>query len=362
MFLKNHREKPSALLMNFASFALAIIFLCGAANITDAQTNKSTYLDFTGDGKTDWAVIRTPRTPDQNYRWKILANQPISAQNPPFIRIFDYGLISDRLLPGDYIGDRKTEATVWRPSEQSIFYVAQFPTGTNGITLNRAVPWGIGGIGRDSSYPQGDYDGDGKMDYTVVRYSAIGVTWYILSSSTSTWRSVDFGFPSGSTLPGADFTGDGRDELVFTSDVNGNLIYYIGDAVTGALVFAGPWGKSSSFIDNNLPPADYTGDGKADLVAVRKNLNRMVWYILDPITNKYTATEFGFGQATAGARPDFPVQGDYDGDGRFDIAVYRYSNQTFYVLKSSDGNLIAQPWGDDGDLPLSIGFIAFFID
>ncbi len=121
IFLKNHRENSSALLMNFASFALAIIFLCGAANITNAQTNKSTYLDFTGDGKTDWAVIRIPRTPDQNYRWKILANQPISAQNPPFIRIFDYGLISDRLLPGDYIGDRKTEATVWRPVSKAYF-------------------------------------------------------------------------------------------------------------------------------------------------------------------------------------------------------------------------------------------------
>ena len=347
MFLKNHRENPPALLMIFAVFGLAITVLCGAAKITNAQTNKSTYLDFTGDGKTDWAVVTN--TSDRHYRWKILANQPISAQNPPFIRIFDYGLISDFLIPGDYTGDRKTEPTIWRPGQQGIFYVAQFPSGTGGITLDRAVPWGT----VDDGPVPGDYDGDGKLDYTVVRRSAIGLTWYILNSRTFTWRSVVFGFPGGDTFPGADFTGDGRDELVFTANVNGNFTYYIGDAVTGALVLVGPWGNGGNGIANNLPPADYTGDGKADLVAVRRNGSRMVWYILDPMTNNYTATEFGYGLGRAeGGTADIPVQGDYDGDGRFDIAVFRPSNHTFYVLKSSDGGLIVQPWGDNGDIAI----------
>ncbi len=349
MFFKNYRKNPPALLlMILAVFGLAIIVLCGAAN-TDAQTNKSTYLDFTGDGKTDWAVITN--TPDRHYRWKILANQPITAGNPPFIRIFDYGFISDFLIPGDYTGDRKAEPTVWRSDQQGIFYVAQFPTGANGITLDRAVQWGTVG---DGSVP-GDYDGDGKLDYTVVRRSTTGLTWFILNSRTFTWRSVAFGFPDGNTFPGADFTGDGRDELVFTANVNGNLTYYIGDAVTGALVFAGSWGVSDRFRHTKLPPADYTGDGKADLVAVQNNSSQLVWYILDPTTNKYTATEFGL--VRTGASSDIPVQGDYDGDGRFDIAVYRPSNHTFYVLKSSDGGLIAQTWGDNGDNPIIYGLI-----
>jgi hypothetical protein len=187
------------------------------------------------------------------------------------------------------------------------------------------------------------------------------LTWYILNSRTYTWRSVAFGFSGGRTLPGADFTGDGRDELVFTANVNGNFTYYIGDAVTGALVLVGPWGVSDDFRQTKLPPADYTGDGKADLVAVENLGSRLIWYILDPTTNRYTATEFGYGRARVeGGIADQPVRGDYDGDGRFDIAVYRYSNHTFYVLKSSDGGLIVQPWGDEGDTPLIFGFFAIF--
>ncbi len=359
MFLKNQKENTFAPLTLFSVFGLTIIVLW-AANAAVAQTNKSTYLDFTGDGKTDWVTISAlPNTRGQPFRWKVLGNPASPVPNAAFIRIFDYGRIGDIILAGDYIGDRKTDLTVWRPSLQSIFYSAQFPIGTGGIVIDRAVPWGTQ---TDGSFAQGDYDGDGKLDYTVRRRSADGIfTWYILSSGTNVVRAVNFGFSGVGTSPGADFTGDGRDELVVTANVNGGLTYYIGDAVTGELVLIRQWGFSNSFIDHSFPPADYTGDGKADLVAVRQNVNPMVWYILDPATNTSTATQFGFGQRQGGSR-DQPIRGDYDGDGRQDIAVYRGNNHTFYVLRSSDGGITAQPWGEGGDSALSIPYFVFIID
>ena len=57
----------------------------------------------------------------------------------------------------------------------------------------------------------------------------------------------------------------------------------------------------------------------------------MIWYILDPTTNTSTATRFGFGLVNSGDRPDQPIKGDYDGDGRQDIAVYRGIN--LYILR-----------------------------
>ena len=60
-------------------------------------------------------------------------------------------------------------------------------------------------------------------------------------------------------------------------------------------------------------------------------------------------------QVERGAFNDVPVPGDYDGDGKMDIAVWRPGDGVWYIISSKDGSIIYQQWGSDSlnDEPIS---------
>lgn len=341
MILKKYKNNLRPL---FTLLALATV-LFGGANLAGAQVERGKLFDFTGSGRTSFVTLQANRGP---ITWTIAGNPQDPRPNQAFIRQFIYGnSLLDIPVPENYTGDTKAEPTVWR-DENGTYYVAQSPVGTAGITVERAVQWGAKD---DDPTAMGDYDGDGRADYTVVRETGNVFVWYIMSSSTNTMRAIPFGstsagLPTGSfvdVFPGADFTGDGRDELVFVSvpPDQQTTTFSIGDAVTGAGVLTRNFGAFIS--DVIVPPDDYTGDGRADLVTVRQtDGSPAIWFILNVATNTFTSTRFGI--ANPGFDPAFtstdnPVRGDYDGDGRHDVAVFRQSNQTFYWINSGSSTL-----------------------
>jgi hypothetical protein len=92
---------------------------------------------------------------------------------------------------------------------------------------------------------------------------------------------------------------------------------------------------------------DYDGDGKTDIDLYRPSTGN--WYIKQSGANYTTALIQSFGAAT-----DVPVSGDYDGDGKADFALYRPSTGTWYVLKSSTNftTALIQAWGLSTDVPV----------
>jgi hypothetical protein len=57
--------------------------------------------------------------------------------------------------------------------------------------------------------------------------------------------------------------------------------------------------------------------------------------------------EIAWQQAT-----DIAVQGDYDADGKTDIAVWRDATGYWFIQKSSTNTLRQEQWGMSGDIPV----------
>ena len=91
--------------------------------------------------------------------------------------------------------------------------------------------------------------------------------WFILRSQTNTFNAVHFGLNTDLILPGADYNGDGRDEVtVVRTDLEqtGRSIYFAGDS-NSARSSRLTLGSSA---DINVI-GDYLGDRRADFAVMR---------------------------------------------------------------------------------------------
>jgi hypothetical protein len=103
-----------------------------------------------------------------------------------------------------------------------------------------------------------------------------------------------------------------------------------------------------SVVQSGTPvTGNFDRDGKTDLALYRASTGS--WHIRNSSTNYATGAAYQWGLSS-----DLPVPGDYDGDGLSDLAVYRPSTGTWYILQSSTNytNFFARQWGSPTDLPV----------
>lgn len=309
----------------------------GSAYIFNTLPATRTPFDFDGDGKTDVSVFRP-----SNGAWYLLRSSDNAFQAATF------GLGSDLIVPADFDGDGKTDIGVFRPSNGVWYWM------NSSNNIFRGVQLGMNG---DIPVPA-DFDGDGQADVTVFRPS--NGTWYRINSLTNALQTIQFGMSGDIPVP-ADFDGDNRADLNVFRPSNGS--WYRLNSINNGFV-ATQFGMSG-----DLPvPADFDGDGRVDVNVFRPSNG--TWYRInsspgcaiistsranvDSTKNQalpgcFVATQFG-------SSGDRPAVGDFNGDGRADISVFRPSNGTWYRLNSPSLSFTAVQFGMNGDLAIPAAF------
>ena len=314
-----------------------------AANLTLTAAGPATAsapVDFNGDGKTDYSVVRnTGGGPSGEVTWYACTN---GQAEPACWNFFVWGLASDFFVPEDYDGDNKTDIAVWRPGAATVaaFYIFQSQTSTLRIEY-------FGQSGDDPSVV-GDYDGDNKADVAVFRNGinpGDQSVWYYRTSQSGPVSFVPWGSTGDFPAPG-DYDGDGKNDFVIQRNDGGGQARFWRQFATGGtdtINFGTP--------TDLIVPGDYDGDGKTDVAVARGVGGNISWFVVPSSTGVISAAPYAvFGTSST----DYVVQGDYDGDGKTDVAIWRPnvdSTQNFFYTLGSTAGLGRFEWGATGDYP-----------
>jgi hypothetical protein len=137
-----------------------------------------------------------------------------------------------------------------------------------------------------------------------------------------------------------DFDGDGKTDWAvtrpeFPTGDGGGMYWHI---LNGAGYTGLQWGASASDIQT---PGDFDGDGKADIAVFRFGEN--TFYA------RLSSTGALLAQTLATVGPDPRVVADYDGDGKDDMAVWAQIGGIWWIKRSSDGSIVTTQFGQLGD-------------
>jgi uncharacterized repeat protein (TIGR01451 family) len=307
--------------------------------------------DFNGDGKPDIAVLNSG---SRNVSI-LLGNgdgtfQPaksfdVGGDNPSSIAVADFNgdgkLDLEIAIPGDIPAPPTTFPTCTQSSVNLML--------GNGDGTFQAARRAVTVDSSNLSLTVGDLNGDAKTDLVVLRSQRdpacpVGGGNIFLGGGDGSFQTAGEIAATAPVLV-ADFNGDGKPDLV----AGGGVLLGNGDGTFRALValpLPGGCGFLCQQSFSNVVAADFNGDGKLDLAIGRATRRCDICSIGTPRSFS-TLVLLGNGDGTfqapqtAGPGGFFLVTGDFNGDGKPDIAasptIYAGSSLFHLLLGKGDG-------------------------
>jgi hypothetical protein len=319
------------------SFATKVDFPTGAGPIGVAIG------DLNGDGRPDVAVVNY----SSNTVSVLLNTTATGATTPSFATNVDFptGLSPIRLGIGDLNGDGKPDLVVGNGGSTTVSVLLN-TTATRAATPSFAVkvdfPTGPG----PDSISLADLNGDGKLDLAVANSFLSNSVSVLLNATTTGATTPSFvatvDFPTAvqpTSVAIGDLNGDGKPDLAVAGGMSTTVSVLLNTTTTGATTpsFAakvdfttGAFPDTTGLLSDGVAIGDFNGDGKPDLAGA--NTGGVSVLANTTGTGATIPTFAAKVDYTTGSTPSSVAIGDFNSDGKLDLALTSDQAATVSVL------------------------------
>ena len=292
------------------SFATATNFDVGSNPLSVAVG------DFNGDGKQDLATA--------NYS---VNNITIRLGNGsggfPSSTTIAVGFTPWTVVVGDFNGDGKQDLAVTNNSTKSNSVSILLGDGSGGF----GTPTNFGAGSQPIAVAVGDFNGDGIQDLAVTNTHSNDISILLGNGSGGFGQATNLAV---GTIPDAvvvgDFNGDGKQDLAVANRGSSDVSILLGEG-------SGGFGMVTNFAVRSLPYSvvvgDFNGDGKQDLAVANAASANVSILLGDGMGFFGPATNFSVG---FGSGPESIALGDFNGDGKQDLAVANTNAHNVAIL------------------------------
>ncbi|MCL1467457.1 DUF4347 domain-containing protein [Argonema galeatum] len=192
---------------------------------------------------------------------------------------------------------------------------------------------------RPISVSIGDFNGDGKPDLALANFNSNSTS--ILLNTTATGATTptfatNVDFPTGSnpiSVSSGDFNGDGLPDLAVANYFsNTTSIFLNTTTVATTPTFATNVDFTTGTRPISVSIGDFNGDGKPDLALANAASNTTSIFLNNTATAATTPTFATKVDFTTGTNPKSVSIGDFNGDGKPDLAVANYGSNTTSIF------------------------------
>ena len=343
--------------VNFNGTALATTFvnssqltaLVPAANIASAGTASVTVVNPSPGGSRSNPLSFSIATPEPSVNFT-------SATGFPFGTL--YGPIA--MAVGDFNGDAKPDLVVAGLPNVSVLLGKGDGTFTqaSGSPINMYSP-SEGTDPGPCAVVVGDFNNDGKLDFAVADggYTFNNVP-VLLGNGDGTFTAStgpgNASRPTSCALAAADFNGDGGLDLSVGNDIYGTLDILLGYGA-GAFSEAPNSPMNLSVLgQSSVAIGDLNGDGKLDLAIATQSTNSVTILLGN---GDGTFTPLSSPAPAVGKQPQGIVAGDFNGDGKLDLAITNAADNTVTILLGNGDGTFTQASGS----PIAVGTAPYAI-